>query len=395
LVAWWKFDETSGAKVADSAGSGYDGTVVHGKPVWDPDGKHGRCLNFDETYGFSIPKEVFSSIDKAITISVWVYGNQRQRKHSDVILQAGVGDAGKPYIVSIYTDWLDYGLKFATGIGEPDRLEFNPGTPEDWTGRWNHYAFVKDADAGFQRIYLNGRLVADQTGTTASMAGVGAARIGIAPDRFGDQYIGKLDDLRIYNYAFSAEEIQQLCGVSPGFGPPVEPVEPAPPIGFGPAAGGFGVQARAVLYDVDERYTRAEQIAIDLDSMKEVRIPAYVRQMEDDEKKLAWLAESGADVVGEIAGMEPGLIGFDLAARLLSPQEWNTTLSALRSFMAGFPSDKEMYMMSAARYQPVFAFRTRENGLGLLQILDADISARRIEFRYKMLQEEEAHIIGR
>jgi hypothetical protein len=63
--------------------------------------------------------------------------------------------------------------------------------------------------------------------------------------------------------------------------------------------------------------------------------------------------------------------------------------------MAGFPSDKEMYMMSAARYQPVFAFRTRENGLGLLQILDADISARRIEFRYKMLQEEEAHIIGR
>ncbi|MHC4346560.1 MAG: LamG domain-containing protein, partial [Planctomycetota bacterium] len=155
LVARWKFDETSGTTVADSAGSGYDGTAVHGKPVWDPDGKHGGCLDFDETYGFSIPKEVFSSIDKALTISVWVKGNEKQRRHSDVILQAGAGDDGKPYIVSIYTDWLEYGLKFATGFRQPDRLEFNPGAPEDWTGRWNHYAFVKDADRGFQRIYLN------------------------------------------------------------------------------------------------------------------------------------------------------------------------------------------------------------------------------------------------
>ncbi|MHC4335193.1 MAG: LamG domain-containing protein, partial [Planctomycetota bacterium] len=211
LVARWKFDETSGTTVADSAGSGYDGTAVHGKPVWDPDGKHGGCLDFDETYGFSIPKEVFSSIDKALTISVWVKGNEKQRRHSDVILQAGAGDDGKPYIVSIYTDWLEYGLKFATGFRQPDRLEFNPGAPEDWTGRWNHYAFVKDADRGFQRIYLNGSLVAEKTDATAPMSGVGAARIGIAPDRFGDQHIGKLDDLRIYNYALSEQEIGALC----------------------------------------------------------------------------------------------------------------------------------------------------------------------------------------
>ncbi|MHC4156227.1 MAG: LamG domain-containing protein [Planctomycetota bacterium] len=74
--------------------------------------------------------------------------------------------------MSIYTDWLEYGLKFATGFRQPDRLEFNPGAPEDWTGRWNHYAFVKDADRGFQRIYLN---------------------------------------VRIYNYALSEQEIGALC----------------------------------------------------------------------------------------------------------------------------------------------------------------------------------------
>jgi hypothetical protein len=219
LVAWWKFDEASGTKVADSSSNGYDGTVVHGKPVWDPKGKFGGCLNFDEKYGIAIPKEVFGSVGRGITISVWVYGNEKQRKHSEVILQAGAGDDGKPYIVSIYTDWLDYGLKFATGFGEPDRLEFNPGAPEDWTGRWNHYAFVKDADKGLQRIYLNGGLVAEKTGTTALMSGVEAARIGIAPDRFGDQHIGRLDDLRIYNYALSEQEIAALCPTPKASGP--------------------------------------------------------------------------------------------------------------------------------------------------------------------------------
>ncbi|MHC4482517.1 MAG: tetratricopeptide repeat protein, partial [Planctomycetota bacterium] len=58
LVGWWKFDEASGTKVADSSGNGYHGTVVEGEPVWDAEGKFGSCLNFDEKYGITIPKEV-------------------------------------------------------------------------------------------------------------------------------------------------------------------------------------------------------------------------------------------------------------------------------------------------------------------------------------------------
>ncbi|MHC4192754.1 MAG: LamG-like jellyroll fold domain-containing protein, partial [Planctomycetota bacterium] len=228
LVAWWKFDETSGGTAADSSGNNYHGTKVHFDPVWKPDGKFGGCLYFNETYGFSIPKEVFGGIDRAITISVWVKGDKDQQPHSNVILQAGVGKRGKPYLVSVQTDWQEGGeVRFITGHEGRDRVIFNAALDE-WAGRWNHYAFVKDADEGFQRIYCNGRLVAEQTGMTALMAGVDAARIGIAPDRFGDQYIGKLDDLRIYNYALSAEEIQQLRAVGAGVGPAVVPGGPAP-----------------------------------------------------------------------------------------------------------------------------------------------------------------------
>jgi len=160
LIGWWKFDETSGIVAADSSGNGYDGSVMKGAPIWDPDGRFGGCLNFDETYGVSIPGSVFGShVDSEITISVWVNGNADQTNCTNVILQAGCGCSGRPYIVSVYTDWQDNGLVvLKTGRDEPDGLSYNAAL-EQWAGRWNHYAFVKNAREGFQKIYLNGELV--------------------------------------------------------------------------------------------------------------------------------------------------------------------------------------------------------------------------------------------
>lgn len=138
----------------DSTGKGYDGATVHGQPIWDADGKFGGCLDFDETYSFVIPKDVFNSINKAITISVWVNGNENQMNHSGVILQAGIGERGKPYILTVNTKWQESGrLKWRTGydkIGyeEVDDVRFNAAL-EQWAGRWNHYAFVKDANKSF------------------------------------------------------------------------------------------------------------------------------------------------------------------------------------------------------------------------------------------------------
>lgn len=211
MCLWWKFDETSGSIVSDSSSNGYHGAVTKKAPIWNTDGRFGGCLNFDETYGVSIPGDVFGShIDSEITISVWVNGDANQLNHSNVILQAGSGRYGRPYIVSVYTEWQDDGrVEFKTGRDEPDEVSYNAALGE-WAGQWNHYAFVKNANEGFQKIYLNGELVAENTGTNASMAGVDAARIGIAPDRYGDQYIGKLDDVRIYNYGLSGDEISRI-----------------------------------------------------------------------------------------------------------------------------------------------------------------------------------------
>jgi len=210
LVGWWKFDETSGSNACDSSGKNHHGAAVSGEPVWDSDGKFGGCVNFNETYGFAIPRDVFANVSGGLAVSVWLKGDANQPAHSNVILQGGAGESGKPYILTLGTDWKDNGeLRFKTGHEGRDDLRYN-AQPDQWAGWWNHYVFVKDAGAGVQRIYLNGKMVAEKTDATAPMTGIDTARIGIAPDRFGDQYIGKLDDLRIYSYPLSEQDVAAL-----------------------------------------------------------------------------------------------------------------------------------------------------------------------------------------
>lgn len=367
LVAWWKFDETAGKTVADSSGSNYHGTAVHGNPIWNPDGKSGGCLDFNERYGISIPKEVFSSINKAITISVWVNGDKDQAPHRNVIVQAGAGRRGRPYIVTAETDWKQNGeAVFRTGRGGGDEVVYHAAL-EEWAGRWNHYAFVKDADAGFQRIYLNGRLVAEQTGTTASMTGVDATRIGIAPDRFGDQYIGKLDDLRIYNYALSAEEIQQLCGVVPGFGPVIE----------------------RIVYQGGSEY----ECLIDFETGKLFKVPEPLLRYAKGkhEEALEWIKLTGVDAAGDTQGPieSQGLEGFpeDMAA-LLVPGGWDASPSLFVPTMRVFGPSGKARMFAKGDLPATYWFKTGEGNMGVLQILGfTDGEPRGVKIRYKMLQE--------
>ncbi|MHC4624174.1 MAG: LamG-like jellyroll fold domain-containing protein [Planctomycetota bacterium] len=232
LVGWWKFDETAGATASDSSGKNHHGAAVSGEPVWDSHGKFGGCAYFNETYGFAIPRDVFANVSGGLTISVWLKADANQPAHSNVILQAGAGETGKPYILTLGTDWKDNGeLRFKTGHEGRDDVRYN-AAPDQWAGKWDHYIFVKDADAGLQRIYLNGKMVAEKTEATAPMTGIDCARIGIAPDRFGDQYIGRLDDLRIYSYALSADDAAALYAgkePSPVVGPYITAGAPTTP----------------------------------------------------------------------------------------------------------------------------------------------------------------------
>jgi len=213
VIALWKMDEIGGLNVPDSSGNDNDGEVVFGTPVWDSTGRFDGCLKFDGTYGVEVSSKVFDEIDTALTISVWLKGDANQTSRSTAVFQAGES-RGRPYIVSIYTAKKDGSVTFATGHGEADTLKLTVG-PLKWAGRWNHYVFVKDALSGIQRIYLNGKLAAERTDAFAPMVGVKTVRIGMASDRQGDQFWGKMDQMCIYNRALDSDEISYLYRPQP------------------------------------------------------------------------------------------------------------------------------------------------------------------------------------
>lgn len=226
LKAWYKFENNA----RDSSGNGNDGVFFRkegtANPRWDP-GKRDNCIYFglDETnYGVLIADEsmaqnLFSDIDEAITISLWVKGSPTGPDTSNVIIKAQQPLSGPTrfVVIEIRVDSRTGQMTFSTGLGRRDALDVPP--PESW-GLWNHYAFVKDAAAGRQQVYINGCPVAGKKGATVSLAGVGTAAIGLARDDYRDGFFGWMDDFRIYDRALSQAEVvgvmaegEQYCGL--------------------------------------------------------------------------------------------------------------------------------------------------------------------------------------
>ena len=164
----------------------------------------------------AVPNDVFSTIDKEITISYWV--NYDINCPDDVL----IFDNGGAEALSITDCSADDGcVNFEAGGDITNWAELSPA---DYN-QWHHYAVVKNADEGVQNIYYDGELVGWNREALSSMAGIEGFIIGRAQSDSNDlkyydwrhgwkMYMGRLDDFRIYDYALSQAEILSLAGLS-------------------------------------------------------------------------------------------------------------------------------------------------------------------------------------
>jgi len=81
-------------------------------------------------------------------------------------------------------------------------------------GQWHHLAFVQDGPAGEGHFYINGELIisggAESCDTTGRPLFIGAAGTDVVGSVF-ESFKGRIDDVRIYDYALSQLEIQYLA----------------------------------------------------------------------------------------------------------------------------------------------------------------------------------------
>jgi fibronectin type 3 domain-containing protein len=212
-VAAYSFDEGAGTTLGDASGNGYNGTLTNA-PSWTT-GRFGSALQFDasdDNNDDNDPRVVLGRTinipDFPLTISAWInpidYDDWRgiiskrdSPVASDMRLDIGLMEvSGRVYVFTGGQPYVFTGGSHAFLYAPP-------------VNTWTHLALV--ADSSGTRLYVNG--VLQETfevialGTDAS-ANTVIGGTGEGSGGNNDPFKGKIDDLRIYNRALSAAEIQ-------------------------------------------------------------------------------------------------------------------------------------------------------------------------------------------
>jgi hypothetical protein len=215
LVAVWHFDEGSGSAAYDCSGNANDGTL-YDSPTWTT-GKIGNALRFNGTSGYvRIPNSSTLNPTTAITITMWLKlesdpecdpnNNWRSILYKGTPCCATTG----------YDILLEETRSITWDIGTTDNIRYNSDANRLTVGEWTFLAVTYDSSTAQAKIYFNGTEVAGtywNTGSGTIQSNTNSVRITNSstscPNGAGN-FPGIIDEVRIYNRALSAAEIQTL-----------------------------------------------------------------------------------------------------------------------------------------------------------------------------------------
>jgi hypothetical protein len=204
LVAWWKLDETKGPKVEDASGHGLTGKVA-GKALWAPDqGKFGGALEFDGNTTFvNCGKGAEFDFADGMTVSAWVKVRKFNKNWQAIVTKGDTawrlqrqGNTGK--------------VTFSLNSGsedDPQGLVKTTSKRSVDDGQWHHLVGVTDGQQ--VALYLDGELE-DSAKAKAIAQNSFPVMIGCNAEFYERRFNGWIDDVRLYGYGLSAEEVKAL-----------------------------------------------------------------------------------------------------------------------------------------------------------------------------------------
>jgi len=204
LVAWWKLNQNRGTKAEDMGGRQLAG-AIKGPARWIPSQGHAAgALEFDGTANF-IDCGASSEFDlhDSLTISVWFKVRQFDKSLQTIVAKGSPAWSLHRFEQTDRVALTVEGLKTAAGA--------NPTVASRRSvqdGQWHHVVGVYD---GAQlALYLDGTLEASLPATGPMASSESPLLIGEDPERRGALWNGWMDDVRLYNCALSAEQVQAL-----------------------------------------------------------------------------------------------------------------------------------------------------------------------------------------
>lgn len=200
LVAYYRFDETSGTSALDSSGSGRTATMRGA--TFGP-GLRGNAATLDGVSEYvSLPDSIVAGLT-SFSISAWVYMNNTTA-HTR-IFDFGTGTTAYMFFTP-ETANERFGITM-TGIGGEEHVD----TPVLATGSWQHVAVTLAGGTG--TIYVNAVKAAQNTNMTLNPASLGTTNQNwLGRSQYtGDPYLNaRIDNFRIYDRALSQSEVTQL-----------------------------------------------------------------------------------------------------------------------------------------------------------------------------------------
>jgi hypothetical protein len=195
LVAAYGFNEGSGTTVNDASGTRNNGTL-QGEALWTTSGKYGKAISFNGTSALvSVPNSPLLQLRTVMTLEAWINPSRLTGIWRDVIYKGND---------NYYLEADSTSAKPALGgtFGGSPHFGREPLRSNTWTHLAGTY------DGATLRLYANGAQVSSRAQTGPIAISTNPLQIG-GDSTYGQYFQGTIDEVRVYNRALSAAEIQR------------------------------------------------------------------------------------------------------------------------------------------------------------------------------------------
>jgi hypothetical protein len=209
LLGYWSFNDGAGEVVKDSSGGNHDGKILNNmRGVKWVDGKKGKALHFKGTRSGKDSGCVFVpkfkvDVTKGVTIEVWI---KLDKGVDPEELFEIVGNMGGNYGPGfrLYYNWKE--LTFMSGPCKGPKEIWKVVTSKySPIGKWLHLAATYDGEV--YKLYVNGEEAATSKGKLPITNGNNFLSIGSFLKGVSYGFNGIIDEMKIYNYPLSSEDI--------------------------------------------------------------------------------------------------------------------------------------------------------------------------------------------
>ncbi len=217
LVAAYSFDEGTGTTVTDLSGNNNNGTLVNA--TWTTSGKFNKALSFNGTNArVAVPDSASLRLTTGMTLEAWVRPSTVNSAWRDVIYKGGNDN----YLLEGTTEHNGVPGGGAT-LGSADTITF--ATSPLTVNTWAHLALTYDGAT--LKFYVNGVQVSSTAHTGNILTS--STQLQIGGDTFWGQYFaGLIDEVRIYNVALTAAQVQTDMNTGVGTATPDTQAPTAP-----------------------------------------------------------------------------------------------------------------------------------------------------------------------